>query len=107
MEKKDIDKLHFCNTIVYTIKWNPRKSIRLKRIRGVSFEEIIHAKLLGIEKNPNRYNQRLLIYEYKGCVWAVPFVVETGLIFLKTIFPSRKFKKIYRKRRRDEKNKID
>jgi len=36
------------------IKWSPLKSEELKRIRGVSFEEIINAKLIGIKKHPSR-----------------------------------------------------
>ena len=96
MEKKDIDKSEKSNTIVYTIKWNPVKSARLKRIRGVSFEEIIQAKFLGIEGNPGRSNQGIYIFEHKGYVWVVPFVYEGEGVFLKTIYPSRKFKKIYK-----------
>jgi hypothetical protein len=96
MEKKDVDNWRESNTIVYTVQWNPTKSARLKRIRGVSFEEIIQAKFLGIEKNPGRGNQRIFVFEHKGYVWAVPFVYETQGIFLKTIYPSRKFKKIYK-----------
>jgi len=107
MDKKYLDKPDKSNTIVYTIRWNQTKSSRLKRIRGVSFEEIIHAKFLGIEKNPSRDNQGVLVCEHKGYVWAVPFVLEAGGIFLKTIYPSRKFKKIYRERGHDEKNKIN
>jgi len=80
------------------IKWSPLKSKRLKRIRGVSFEEIIHAKLLGIRRHPSRDNQRVLVYEYKGYVWAVPFVFESEGIFLKTIYPNRKLRKIYKKK---------
>lgn len=41
MDKKDIDKFDKSNTIVYTIRWNEVKSARLKRIRGVSFEELV------------------------------------------------------------------
>ncbi|MDD5552797.1 MAG: toxin [Candidatus Omnitrophica bacterium] len=107
MDKKGLDNPQESNTIVYTINWNPTKSERLKRIRGVSFEEIIHAKFIGLEDHPSRHNQWILVYEYKGHVWAVPFVIETGGIFLKTIYPSRKFKKIYSKRSHDEKNKTD
>lgn len=107
MNKKEIDKPYASNTIVYTISWNPLKSRRLKRTRGVSFEEIIHAEFLGLENHPNRHNQWILVYKYKRHVWAVPFVLETGGIFLKTIYPSRKFKKIYRKRRHNEKNKTN
>lgn len=89
------------------IKWSPLKSKRLKRTRGVSFEEIIQGKFLGIQRNPSRDNQRVLVYEYKGYVWAVPFVFKPEGIFLKTIYPSRKLKKIYKERRCDEKNKIN
>jgi hypothetical protein len=66
MEKKDVDKPENSNTIVYTISWSAIKSARLKRIRGVSFEEIVHAKFLGIDNHPSRDNQKVLIYEYKG-----------------------------------------
>lgn len=79
------------------IRWNPLKSKRLKRTRGVSFEEIIRAKFIGIRKNPSRDNQRVLVYEYKGYIWAVPFVFEAEGVFLKTIYPTRKLKKIYEK----------
>lgn len=92
---------------MYEIRWNLTKSKRLKRIRGVSFEEIVFAKFIAIEKHPSRDNQRILIYEHKGYVWCVPFVFECSGIFLKTIYPCRKFRKIYKKRREDEKNKID
>jgi hypothetical protein len=92
---------------MWEIKWSPLESKRLKRTRGVSFEEIIHAKFLGIEKHPNRGDQRIFVFEYKGYIWAVPFVFGEEGIFLKTIYPSRKFKKIYKERSRDEKNKIN
>jgi hypothetical protein len=74
------------------IRWNPLKSQRLKRARGVSFEEIIQAEFLGIEDNPSRGNQKILVFKYKGYVWAVPFIFEAEDIFLKTLYPSRKFK---------------
>jgi len=89
------------------VRWSLLKSRRLKRTRGISFEEIIQAKFLGIHRNPSRDNQMVLAYEYKGYVWAVPYVFESEGIFLKTIYPSRKLKKIYKDRRRDEKNKIN
>ncbi|MDD4979979.1 MAG: toxin [Candidatus Omnitrophica bacterium] len=104
MNKKELDKPQESNTIVYTISWNPEKSKRVKRTRGVSFEEIIHAKFLGIHEHPSRNNQWVLAYKYKGYAWAVPFVFETKGIFLKTIYPSRKVKKIYQKRRNNEEN---
>jgi uncharacterized DUF497 family protein len=104
MDKKELDKPDLCNTIVFTINWNPTKSRRLKRTRGVSFEEIIHAEFLGIHEHPSRDNQLVLSYKYKGYTWVVPFVFEAEGIFLKTIYPSRKAKKIYQKRRNNEKS---
>ena len=39
------------------IRWNLLKSKRLKRTRGVSFEEIIHARLIDIRKNLGKDHQ--------------------------------------------------
>lgn len=86
------------------IRWNVLKSERLKRTRGVSFEEITASKLIDIRKHPNRENQKILIYQHKGYLWAVPYVIEGETIFLKTIYPSRKLMKLYKKGRRYEKN---
>ena len=87
-----------------TIKWNALKSERLKRTRGVSFEEIIASRLVDIRKHPSRENQKILIYRHKGYLWAVPYVIEGETIFLKTIYPSRKLMKLYKKGVRYEKN---
>ena len=73
------------------------KSERLKRTRGVSFEEIIHAKLIAIKEHPTKRHQDIMLFEYKGYVWVVPFVRGNNEIFLKTLFPSRKYTKIYKK----------
>jgi len=80
------------------IRWNSLKSRRLKRTRGISFEEIIHAELLDVRGHPSRDDQQILIYDYKGRVWAVPFVIDEEGIFLKTLYPSRKYQKLYKKR---------
>jgi len=78
------------------IKWNALKSERLKKTLGVSFEEIIKSKLMGIRQHPTRINQKILVYEHKGYLWAVPYVVEDEIVFLKTIYPSRKLLKLYK-----------
>lgn len=98
MDKKELDKPYESNTIVYTVDWNPTKSLRLKRIRGVSFEEIFTGELLDIRENPGRNDQHILIFDYRGCIWAVPCVIEGQGIFLKTLYRSRKYQKIYKKR---------
>lgn len=79
------------------VRWSALKSKRLKRTRGVSFEEIIHAKLLDIRDHPSHSDQEILIFDYKGYVWVVPFVIDEGGIFLKTLYPSRKYQKLYKK----------
>ena len=86
--------------------WNPLKSKRLKRTRGISFEEIIASKLIDIRKHPKREDQKILIFEHKGYAWVVPYVVmQSGQIFLKTVYPSRKLTQPYKgKRGRHEKN---
>jgi len=74
------------------------KSERLKRVRGVSFEEIIRSKLIDVRQHPTKAEQRILVFEHKGNLWAVPFVEDDKEIFLKMIFPSRKLMKIYKRR---------
>jgi uncharacterized DUF497 family protein len=86
------------------LRWNALKSERLKRTRGVSFEDIVASKLVDIRKHPAREDQQILVYEYRGYLWAVPYMREGKIIFLKTIYPSRKLMKIYKKRRRYEKD---
>ena len=78
------------------IAWNPLKSERLKKTRGASFEEIIHAELLAVKEHPSRPHQKILLFKFKDYVWVVPFVEREGEIFLKTLFPSRKYTKMWR-----------
>lgn len=77
------------------IRWNPAKSELLKRVRGVSFGEILHAEFIGTLENTARKNQQLYLFRYKAYIWVVPYVMHGGEIFLKTLFPSRKYTKMY------------
>ena len=79
------------------VSWDPEKSDGLKKSRGVSFEEIIHADLLAVKEHPRRKHQRLMLFDYRGYVWVVPFVETKKGIFLKTLFPSRKYTKLLKK----------
>ena len=82
------------------IRWNALKSKRLKKTRGVSFEEIIKSDLVDIADHSKREHQKIFVYEYKNYLWAVPFVIqEDGSIFLKTLYPDRKLMKKYNKER--------
>jgi hypothetical protein len=113
MDKKDVDKRHksIYNciylesgvTLSGPIRWNALKNIRLKLTRGITFSEIIKADLIGLGDNPGRRNQKVLIFRYRGYIWVVPFVFEAERIFLKTIYPSRKHRKLYEKGKADEK----
>ncbi|MDP6678652.1 MAG: BrnT family toxin [Verrucomicrobiota bacterium] len=82
--------------------WDPAKNDQLKAERGISFEEI--ALLLGnghlwaISKHWNTRKhptQRVFLVPVEGYIYAVPFVKEGDVIFLKTAFPSRKLTKQY------------
>ena len=79
------------------IRWNLLKNERLQKTRGVSFEEILKAKLIDVRNHPKKENQKVMLFEYRGYVWVVPFVETEEEIFLKTLYPSRVYTKIYRK----------
>ena len=91
------------------LEFNDHKNNALCKERGVCFDDVIEAvlngKLLGVLEHPNksRYkHQRLLLVWIKNYVYVVPYVEDREKIFLKTIFPSRKFTKLYV--RKDAKN---
>ena len=82
------------------IIWDEQKNQKLIRERNVSFEEvadkILLSKYIAILKNPARENQQLFVIELHGYIHVVPFVIDDkDNIVLKTVFPSRKFHKIY------------
>ncbi len=79
------------------IRWNLLKNERLKKTRGVSFEEIIKAELVAVKRHPSRENQNIMLFKYKRYIWIVPFIEEKDYIFLKTLFPSRKYTKEHKK----------
>ena len=80
------------------IKWSTLKSERLKRTRSASFEEIISSELVSVKRHPKRKDQNVMLFKYKNYIWIVPYVEEKNNIFLKTLYPSRKYTKLYRKR---------
>lgn len=81
------------------LNWNIEKNETLKKTRSISFEEIAFmieaGKILSIEENPNRNNQKMYVLEIDNYVVLVPFAETDKEIFLKTIFPSRKYTKKY------------
>jgi hypothetical protein len=77
--------------------FDPQKNAWLIRERGISFEQIIalieSSKLLQVLQHPNaeRYpNQLIYEVDVDGYVHVVPVVMEGRILFLKTVYPSRK-----------------
>lgn len=76
--------------------WSDDKNTKLLKLRDISFEDIIilieKGSVLDIIKHPNKKkypNQKIFFVEFENFVYAVPFVEENEVIFLKTIYPSR------------------
>ncbi|MDE2720777.1 hypothetical protein [Candidatus Palauibacter polyketidifaciens] len=86
--------------------WNLEKNRQLAERRGVSFERVISAiergGLVDVLKHPNqeRYpGQMIYVVDVDRYLYLVPFVVaQDGTRFLKTIIPSRKATRDYRRR---------
>jgi hypothetical protein len=82
--------------------WNDEKNNLLKKMRGVSFEQVV----LGIASgdlinrikhpNPEKYpNQKIFLVKIENYIYSVPYVEDEKNIFLKTIIPNRKETKKY------------
>jgi len=88
------------------------KNDKLIKERGISFTEIIetiavNGILLNIDHpNTTKYiNQKLLVVQYQNYAYSVPYVIDekSKTIFLKTIYPNRKFKNLIKKDVKNEK----
>lgn len=79
------------------LRWDLLKNERLKRTRGVSFDAIIQSKLITVKRHSQKAHQYIMLFEYKEYIWVVPFVESDDWIFLKTLFPSRKYTGMYRR----------
>ena len=82
------------------ILWDGAKSRKLKKERGISFEEIVPIILdkeyLAVLENPARTDQMIFVVKYKNYTYVVPFIIDSkNNIVLKTIFPSRRFHKLF------------
>ena len=78
--------------------FNTEKNEILKKERNISFEQIIESIAVNgvlldfphpnIEQYPD---QRIFVVEFNNYTYCIPYVRNKNIIFLKTIFPSRKF----------------
>lgn len=84
------------------IVWDEAKNRKLKQTRGISFEDvgqlILDRKYVKVLEKPVHPKQMIFVISYRGYTHVVPFVIENDdTIVLKTVFPSRKFHKLYGK----------
>lgn len=77
--------------------WNDEKNEKLRKHRGISFEDIVRhissGDLLAIRRHPNQTKypgQQIFLVRVDDYVYVVPFVENEGVTFLKTVIPSRK-----------------
>ena len=80
-------------------RYDPEKNELLLKERGRTFPMIIEAIaekgiLLNFEHpNKTKYpKQKVLVVEFDGYTYCVPYVIDGDTWFLKTIYPSRQFK---------------
>ena len=81
------------------IEWSDEKNELLKKTRNVSFEQVVDAiengDFIGPNDNPARQGQKIIIVTIDGYPCVVPLVeMENGGWFLKTIYQSRKYKRM-------------
>ena len=88
-----VPRMHICT--MKEVRWNSDKNKELKQSRNVTFEELLSSKFIGIEKHPKKPHQQLMLFEYDGYVWVVPYVEAEKYYFLKTAFPNRKYTQKY------------
>ena len=77
--------------------WNDEKNEMLKKVRGVSFEQvelaIASGDLVDRIKHPNpvKYpNQKVFLVTIENYIYSVPYIEDNEKIFLKTIIPNSK-----------------
>lgn len=90
----------------YDFDYSEEKDLILKETRKISFEDVIEAVnngrlLVDLEHKSKKYpNQRLLVVEINKYIYVAPYVVDRKrkIIFLKTVYASRKLTKKYIKK---------
>lgn len=85
-------------------EWDPQKNEQLKAERNISFEKILFHLARGdvwkVADHPDQEaypGQRIYFVKVEEYVCLVPHVMEKDYIFLKTIIPSRKATKEYKR----------
>ncbi len=78
--------------------WNRQKSTLLRSSRGIGFEEVVNnineGHILAVIEHPNKQkypNQKIYIIDFDDYIYCIPFIEDNEKIFLKTIYPGRKY----------------
>jgi hypothetical protein len=91
--------------------WNEDKALALQSDskRGhIGFEECVYAlengKMIADLPHPsaNYPHQRIFIVDINNYAYVVPYLPDDDEVFLKTVFPSRKFTALYLKDKTDD-----
>jgi uncharacterized DUF497 family protein len=80
-----------------TFRWDNDKNEKLKKDRGVCFEQVVilmeRGEILDTIEHPNQNKypgQKIAMVVIEDYAYLVPYVEKNNEIFLKTIIPSRK-----------------
>ena len=84
--------------------WNEEKNRWLETERNITFDDVVRAyakrKILEVTPHHNiqKYpHQKIIYFLRRNYVYMVPFLDEGERWFLKTIIPTRRYTKSYRK----------
>ena len=87
------------------IEYSEEKNLILKETRGISFDDVIESIKKGHildnlkHKDVKKYpDQKILVVKIRNYIYAVPYINREGILFLKTVYPSRVFTKKYLKK---------
>ena len=88
--------MHIVHGLCYA--WSEIKDAKLRRERGIGFMDVMRALetdeliYFGVHHSLVRRNQFLIVVSIENYPFVVPAVPTPEGFFLKTIFPSRRFK---------------
>jgi hypothetical protein len=83
------------------ILWDKQKAENLLNdpVRNITFERCVVAiesgHILNNIENPARNGQNIFILEIDDYAYVVPYVEDANAMYFKTIYPSRKYTKLY------------
>lgn len=78
------------------VTWNDEKNELIKQTRWVGFEDVLTSEIIDDLEHPNKDkypNQRIMIVNIWWYPYICPYIEDKNTIFLKTLFPDRRYKK--------------